>query len=153
MSYVLLTGGAGYIGSHTALALLNAGEKVISFDNYHNSSSESLKRVQQLSGRSLIDIQGDILDSQALAQVFEQYPIKAVIHFAGLKAVGESTAKPLWYYENNVAGTVNLCKLMSKHGVKSWCSALQPQSMALQSRCPFMNLHLALPPILMVRVS
>jgi UDP-glucose 4-epimerase len=118
MSYVLLTGGAGYIGSHTALALLNAGEKVISFDNYHNSSSESLKRVQQLSGRSLIDIQGDILDSEALAQVFEQYPIKAVIHFAGLKAVGESTAKPLWYYENNVAGTVNLCKLMSKHGVK-----------------------------------
>jgi UDP-glucose 4-epimerase len=118
MSYVLLTGGAGYIGSHTALALLNANEQVISFDNYHNSSSESLKRVQQLSGRSLIDIQGDVLDSQALAQVFEQYPIKAVIHFAALKAVGESTAKPLWYYENNVAGTINLCKVMSQYGVK-----------------------------------
>lgn len=118
MSYVLLTGGAGYIGSHTALALLNAKEQVISFDNYHNSSSESLKRVQQLSGRSLIDIQGDVLDSQALAQVFEQYPIKAVIHFAALKAVGESTAKPLWYYENNVAGTINLCKVMSQYGVK-----------------------------------
>ncbi|MCA1929376.1 UDP-glucose 4-epimerase GalE [Rheinheimera sp.] len=118
MSYVLLTGGAGYIGSHTALALLNANEQVISFDNYHNSSSESLKRVQQLSGRSLIDIQGDVLDSQALAQVFEQYPIKAVIHFAALKAVGESTAKPLWYYENNVTGTINLCKVMSQYGVK-----------------------------------
>lgn len=118
MSYVLLTGGAGYIGSHTALALLKAGEQVISFDNYHNSSSKSLKRVQQLSGRSLIDIQGDILDSQALGNVFEQYPIKAVVHFAGLKAVGESTARPLWYYENNVAGTINLCALMSKYSVK-----------------------------------
>ena len=118
MSYVLLTGGAGYIGSHTALALLNAGEKVISFDNYHNSSSESLKRVQQLSGQSLIDVQGDILDVQALSQLFEQYPIKAVIHFAGLKAVGESTEKPLWYYENNIVGTINLCKVMSQYGVK-----------------------------------
>ncbi len=118
MSYVLLTGGAGYIGSHTALALLKAKEKVISYDNYHNSSPESLKRVQQLSGCSLIDIQGDILDVEALEIVFKQYPIKAVIHLAGLKAVGESTEKPLWYYETNVGGTLNLCKLMGRYGVK-----------------------------------
>jgi UDP-glucose 4-epimerase len=118
MSYVLLTGGAGYIGSHTALALLKAGEKVISFDNYHNSSPESLKRVQQLACCPLIDVQGDILDYQALNQLFERYQIKAVIHLAGLKAVGESTAKPLWYYENNLTGTINLCKVMAKFGVK-----------------------------------
>lgn len=118
MSYVLLTGGAGYIGSHTALALLRAGEQVISFDNYSNSSSESLKRVQQLAGATLIELQGDILDTAALEQVFSTYPIKAVIHFAGLKAVGESTQQPLRYYENNVVGTLNLCKVMAKFAVK-----------------------------------
>jgi UDP-glucose 4-epimerase len=119
MSYVLLTGGAGYIGSHTALALLMAGEQVISFDNYSNPSPESLKRIEQLTGKSIIQIQGDVLDTAALAAVFEQYPIKAVVHFAGLKAVGESTQKPLWYYETNVGGSIKLCQVMAKFGVKN----------------------------------
>ncbi|MBU1619094.1 MAG: UDP-glucose 4-epimerase GalE [Gammaproteobacteria bacterium] len=119
MSYVVLTGGAGYIGSHTALALLRAGEQVISFDNYSNSSSESLKRVEQLTGKSIIQIEGDVLDSDALAAVFAQYPVKAVVHFAGLKAVGESTQKPLWYYETNVGGSIKLCQVMAKFGVKN----------------------------------
>jgi UDP-glucose 4-epimerase len=118
MSYVLLTGGAGYIGSHTALALLRAGEQVISFDNYSNSSSESLKRVEQLTGKSVIQIEGDVLDQQALAAVFAQYPIKAVVHFAALKAVGESVECPLDYYRINVAGTITLCQVMADFNVK-----------------------------------
>jgi UDP-glucose 4-epimerase len=118
MSYVLLTGGAGYIGSHTALALLRAGEQVISFDNYSNSSAESLKRVEFLAGKPIIQIKGDVRDRSALADVFKQYPIKAVIHFAALKAVGESVQKPLAYYETNVGGTVTLCQVMAEFNVK-----------------------------------
>lgn len=118
MSYVLLTGGAGYIGSHTALALLRAGEQVISFDNYSNSSMESLKRVEQLAGKPVIQIEGDVRDRAALAAVFKQYAIKAVVHFAALKAVGESVQKPLSYYETNVGGTVTLCRVMTDFNVK-----------------------------------
>lgn len=117
-SYILLTGGAGYIGSHTALSLLRAGYDVISFDNFSNSSDEALKRVEQLSGKSLISINGDIRDQAALTAVFSQYTISAVIHFAGLKAVGESTQIPLHYYDNNVAGTVTLCRVMRHFNVK-----------------------------------
>lgn len=118
MSYVLLTGGAGYIGSHTALALLRAGEQVISFDNYSNSSIESLKRVEKLAGKPVIQIEGDVCDRQALTDVFQQYSIKAVVHFAALKAVGESVQKPLSYYETNVGGTVTLCQVMNEFSVK-----------------------------------
>ena len=118
MSYILLTGGAGYIGSHTALELLNAGFSVLSFDNFSNSSAEALNRVQQLSGKQLISIKGDIRDEAALRQLFSQYDISAVVHFAGLKAVGESTQLPLHYYDNNVAGTVTLCRVMRDFGVK-----------------------------------
>lgn len=118
MSTILLTGGAGYIGSHTALALLNAGYQIISFDNFSNSSEEALNRVQQLTGKKLISIRGDIRDEKALAQVFSQYTISAVVHFAGLKAVGESTQKPLHYYDNNVAGTVTLCRVMQQFNIK-----------------------------------
>ncbi|MCF4009245.1 MULTISPECIES: UDP-glucose 4-epimerase GalE [Gammaproteobacteria] len=117
-SYILLTGGAGYIGSHTALCLLRAGYQVISFDNFSNSSDEALKRVEQLSGKSLISINGDIRDQAALTAVFSQYTISAVVHFAGLKAVGESTELPLHYYDNNVAGTVTLCRVMQHFNVK-----------------------------------
>ncbi|WP_166837976.1 UDP-glucose 4-epimerase GalE [Rheinheimera pleomorphica] len=118
MSYILLTGGAGYIGSHTALELLNAGFSVLSFDNFSNSSAEALNRVQQLSGKPLISIEGDIRDEAALRQLFSQYDISAVVHFAGLKAVGESTELPLHYYDNNVAGTVTLCRVMRDFAVK-----------------------------------
>jgi UDP-glucose 4-epimerase len=118
MAYILLTGGAGYIGSHTALALLRAGYKVISFDNYSNSSTTALQRVEQLAGSKVISICGDIRDEAALHTVFRQYPINAVVHFAGLKAVGESTQLPLHYYDNNVAGTVTLCRVMREHKVK-----------------------------------
>ncbi|MDX5406589.1 MAG: UDP-glucose 4-epimerase GalE [Chromatiaceae bacterium] len=118
MSYILLTGGAGYIGSHTALELLNAGFSVISFDNFSNSSDEALNRVQQLTGKQLISIQGDIRDEAALRSLFSQYAISAVVHFAGLKAVGESTQIPLHYYDNNVAGTVTLCRVMRDYVVK-----------------------------------
>jgi len=118
MSHILLTGGAGYIGSHTALELLITGYSVISFDNFSNSSDEALLRVQQLSGKSVISIQGDIRDEQALRAVFSQYDISAVVHFAGLKAVGESTQIPLHYYDNNVAGTVTLCRVMREFNVK-----------------------------------
>lgn len=118
MSYVLLTGGAGYIGSHTALELLNAGFSVLSFDNFSNSAAEALNRVQQLSGKPLISIEGDIRDEAALRQLFSQYDISAVVHFAGLKAVGESTQLPLHYYDNNVAGTVTLCRVMRDFAVK-----------------------------------
>lgn len=118
MSYILLTGGAGYIGSHTALELLNAGFSVISFDNFSNSSDEALNRVQQLTGKPLISIQGDIRDEAALRRLFSQYAISAVVHFAGLKAVGESTQLPLHYYDNNVAGTVTLCRVMRDFAIK-----------------------------------
>lgn len=118
MSYVLLTGGAGYIGSHTALALLRAGEQVISFDNYSNSSVESLKRVEQLAEKAIVQIEGDVRDRQALSNLFQQYPIKAVIHFAALKAVGESVQEPLSYYETNVGGTISLCQVMAEFNVK-----------------------------------
>lgn len=116
--YILLTGGAGYIGSHTALCLVRAGYNVISFDNYSNSSPEALTRVEQLSGKKIITITGDIRDQAALTAVFSQYSINAVVHFAGLKAVGESTQLPLHYYDNNVAGTVTLCRVMRHFNVK-----------------------------------
>ena len=118
MQHILLTGGAGYIGSHTALELLQAGFSVISFDNYCNSSEEALNRVEQLSGKSIIRIKGDIRDEASLRAVFTHYDISAVVHFAGLKAVGESTRIPLHYYDNNVAGTVTLCRIMAEFGVK-----------------------------------
>jgi UDP-glucose 4-epimerase len=118
MRHILLTGGAGYIGSHTALELLQAGFSVISVDNYSNSSEEALKRVEQLTGKSIVQINADIRDEQALRAVFAAYDISAVVHFAGLKAVGESTRLPLHYYDNNVAGTITLCRVMRDVNVK-----------------------------------
>ena len=99
---VLVTGGAGYIGSHTCLELLNAGQEVIIFDNLSNSSEESLERVQKLANKSLVFVQGDIRNQHELDQVFQDHQIDAVIHFAGLKAVGESQVKPLIYFDNNL---------------------------------------------------
>jgi len=118
MSLILLTGGAGYIGSHTAIVLQQAGFDVIALDNLCNSSAESLRRVSQITGKAVPLIEADIRDEAALRQVFAEYPIRAVVHFAGLKAVGESTQLPLKYYDYNVAGTVTLCRVMADAGVK-----------------------------------
>lgn len=101
MANILVTGGAGYIGSHTCVELLNANHDVVVFDNLSNSSVESLKRVEELTGKSLTFIQGDIRSAEQLDQVFAQHQIDAVIHFAGLKAVGESQQLPLIYFDNN----------------------------------------------------
>ena len=114
MAKILVTGGAGYIGSHTCVELLNAGHEVIVLDNLCNSSAESLNRVQQLSQKSLTFVEGDIRDSQLLDQVFQQNSIDAVIHFAGLKAVGESQQIPLAYFDNNIAGSISLVQAMQR---------------------------------------
>ena len=116
---VLVTGGAGYIGSHTCVLLLEAGYDVVVFDNFSNASEESIVRVEALTGKQVTLIRGDIRDRKALESVFSQHTIDAVIHFAGLKAVGESVEQPLRYYENNVCGTVLLCEVMAVYGCKS----------------------------------
>ena len=114
---VLVTGGAGYIGSHTCIELLGAGHNVIVVDNLSNSSYEALRRVEEITGQRVKFHQIDICDKEALETVFRGNPIDAVIHFAGLKAVGESVEKPYMYYHNNVHGTLVLCDVMSRHEV------------------------------------
>lgn len=116
-SKILITGGAGYIGSHTTLALLEAGHEVVVLDNLCNSSVESLRRIEAICGKSPCFIQGDIRDRGLLDGIFATHSISAVMHFAGLKAVGESVREPLAYYENNVAGSVTLCQAMAHAGV------------------------------------
>lgn len=115
---ILVTGGAGYIGSHTCIELLNAGYQVVVVDNLSNSSKESIKRVEQITGRSITFYEADLLDKNALEAIFDAERIDSVIHFAGFKAVGESVEKPLKYYYNNVTGTLILCDVMRAHGVK-----------------------------------
>ena len=117
---ILVTGGTGYIGSHTVLALLQAEHDVIVLDNLANSSKTSLERVHQLAGREVLGFEEvDLLDQPGLNRVFEQWKPEAVIHFAGLKAVGESNEKPLWYYSNNVGGTLNLLHAMEDSGCRT----------------------------------
>ncbi len=118
--HILVTGGAGYIGSHTCVELLAAGFQVVVLDNLCNSSPESLRRVAEISGQASIPFyEGDIRDVALLDKIFSENAIYSVIHFAGLKAVGESVEKPLAYYDNNVAGTVTLLQAMQRHGVKN----------------------------------
>lgn len=116
---ILVTGGAGYIGSHTCLELLKAGYEVVVVDNLCNSSEEAVKRVEKIAGKPVKFYQADILDREALNKIFDSEEVDSVIHFAGLKAVGESVAKPLEYYHNNITGTLILCDVMRKHGVKN----------------------------------
>jgi len=116
---ILVTGGAGYIGSHTCVELLKAGHEVVVFDNFSNSSPESVTRVQQISGRSVSLVKGDIRNREQLESVLREFKCEAVIHFAGLKAVGESVEQPLMYYDNNVVGTVRLLEAMQATGVKT----------------------------------
>ena len=115
---VLVTGGAGYIGSHTCVQLLEAGYDIVVFDNLSNSKMEAVRRIRELAGKTFEFIKGDILDGNLLDEVFGKYDIDAVIHFAGLKAVGESVSVPLRYFHNNVAGSVSLFESMQRNGVK-----------------------------------
>ncbi len=116
---VLVTGGAGYIGSHTSVELLNAGHGVVCVDNLANSKYEAVKRVEQITGKSIKFYEGDIRDKEILTKIFTENKIDAVINFAGLKAVGESCAKPLEYYENNIEGLLVLVMVMREFGVKN----------------------------------
>lgn len=119
MKKILVTGGAGYIGSHTCLELLNASFEVVILDNFCNSKEESVNRVQTITGKPVTLIKGDVRDKNVLQTVFSQHQIDAVIHFAGLKAVGESVANPLNYYDNNVMGSLALLEVMSEFNVKN----------------------------------
>jgi len=118
-SYILVTGGAGYIGSHTCITLLESGYDVIIFDNFSTVSSENIKRIEKIIDKSILTIEGDVRDSNALENLFQQYTIKAVLHFAGVKSVSESVSNPLFYYDNNVHGTNVLCSVMQKYHCKS----------------------------------
>ena len=118
MSTILVTGGAGFIGSHTVVEILQTGSNVVVVDNLSNSSPVALKRVAELSGRTPSFVQVDIRNRDGLRQIFAEHAIEAVVHFAGLKAVGESVEKPLSYYQNNIAGTAVLCEVMAEAGVK-----------------------------------
>lgn len=116
---ILVTGGAGYIGSHTAILLIEAGYDIIIFDNFSNASEESIKRVEKIVNKEIILVKGDIRNKDDLHTVFTEHSIDAVIHFAGLKAVGESVQQPLAYYDNNINGTIVLCEVMAAHQCKS----------------------------------
>ena len=116
---ILVTGGAGYIGSHTVVELQNAGYEVVVLDNLSNSSEKSLERVAKITGKPVTFYKADILDREALNEIFTKEQVECVIHFAGLKAVGESVAKPWEYYQNNIAGTLILVDVMRQHGVKN----------------------------------
>ena len=119
MATVLLTGGAGYIGSHTAAELLEAGYDVVVADNYSNSSPEGIRRVEQITGKKVKLYEADVRDAARMAEIFRENSIDAVIHFAGLKAVGESVQKPLMYYRNNIDTTLTLLEVMAQFGVKN----------------------------------
>lgn len=116
---ILVTGGAGFIGSHTCVELLNAGYDVVIVDNLYNASEKAVDRVKEITGKDLKFYQVDIRDREGLNEVFDKEDVESVIHFAGLKAVGESVQKPLEYYENNIGGTITLCDAMRSHGVKN----------------------------------
>ena len=117
--HVLVTGGAGFVGSHTCIELLNTGHSIVVLDNLSNSSTKSLDAVRRITNRTLDFVEGDLRDANCLDQLFETNQFDAVIHFGGLKAVGESVEKPMLYYENNVIGTVNLINAMKAHSVKT----------------------------------
>lgn len=116
---ILVTGGTGYIGSNTCVLLLKAGYEVVIVDNLYNSQIEVVDKIKKITGKDVDFYKADILDREALDKIFSEHKIDAVIHFAGLKAVGESVAKPLFYYHNNIEGTLALCEVMAKHNCKS----------------------------------
>ena len=142
MKNILITGGAGDIGSHTAVELLNSGYEVIVYDNLCNSSKESLKRVEELTGKTVKFYEGDVRDAKALEDMFNKESIDAVIHCAALKAVGESVQKPLLYYQNNITGTLTLMDVMSRVNVKNIVFSSSatvygnPETMPITEDCP-----------------
>ena len=139
---VLVTGGAGFIGSHTCVELLENGHEVVVVDNLSNSSEKSLERVKELTGKDFAFYKGDILDDELLNKIFKENDIDCCIHFAGLKAVGESVAKPWEYYNNNISGTLNLVKVMKENGCKNIIFSSSatvygdPQEIPITENCP-----------------
>ncbi len=139
---ILVAGGAGYIGSHTCVELLNRGYEVVVIDNLYNSSEVALERVKEITGKSLKFYKGDILSREDLEKIFDNEEIEAVINFAGLKAVGESVAKPWEYYHNNISGTLILCDVMRNHGCKNMIFSSSatvygdPAEIPITEKCP-----------------
>lgn len=146
---ILVTGGAGYIGSHTCIELLNENYDVVVLDNLSNSCEESLNRVQTIAGKSLAFYKADLLDQEQIRTVFADHNIDAVIHFAGLKAVGESVEMPLSYYHNNITGTLNLLEIMKAYSVKNIVFLHQQLYMETRHPCPSQKISPCLLPILM----
>lgn len=142
MSTILVTGGAGYIGSHTCVELLESGYDVVVVDNLCNSSKESLKRVEKITGKGVKFYEADIADKTAMSKIFEENNIFGVIHFAGLKAVGESVEKPLEYYKNNISGTLSMCEVMREYNVKNIIFSSSatvygdPETVPITEECP-----------------
>lgn len=142
MRTILVAGGAGYIGSHTCVELLQAGYDVVVVDNLSNSSQESLNRVEKITGKSVKFYEADVADKEAMDKIFNEHDIFGVINFAGLKAVGESVEKPLEYYQNNITGTLNMCEVMRKHGVKNIIFSSSatvygdPETVPITEECP-----------------
>ena len=142
MSTILVTGGAGFIGSHTCVELLESGYDVVVIDNLSNSSKESLNRVKKITGKTAKFYEADIADTAVMGKIFEENDIYAVIHFAGLKAVGESVKKPMEYYMNNISGTLKMCKVMREYGVKNIIFSSSatvygdPEQIPITEQCP-----------------
>ncbi len=134
---ILITGGAGYIGSHTCVELLNAGKEIIVMDNLSNAKPEALKRIRKITGKEFKFYEVDLLDRNGTEQIFQENKIDAVIHFAGLKAVGESCSIPLRYYHNNVTGTLILCDVMSKYGCKKIVFSSSATVYGMHNTVPF----------------
>lgn len=134
---ILVTGGAGYIGSHTCVSLLESGHEIIVMDNYSNSSPEVNDRVKEISGKSFLVYECDMTDKNKMELIFKENKIDAVIHFAGLKAVGESVSQPLRYYQNNISGTINLLELMEQYGVYQMVFSSSATVYGMNNEAPF----------------
>lgn len=134
---VLITGGAGYIGSHTCIELLNSGYGIVVMDNYSNSSPDVIGKIEAISGKKFPVYECDMLDYDGFEKIFKENKIDAVIHFAGLKAVGESVQKPLEYYHNNLTGTINLLNLMKKYGVRRFVFSSSATVYGMHNTAPF----------------
>ncbi|MEG0116082.1 MAG: SDR family NAD(P)-dependent oxidoreductase, partial [Hydrogenoanaerobacterium sp.] len=136
---ILVTGGAGYIGSHTVVELLEAGKEVVIVDNFINSKPEALNRIRKITGKDFRFYEADILDEAAVTKIFEENSIEAVIHFAALKAVGESVSQPLRYYYNNITGTLVLCKVMEAHNCKKIVFSSSATVYGMNNPVPFIE--------------